>query len=144
MVLALSRPDVHVILLEPLLRRTVFLEETIADLDLSNAVVRRSRAEDEVGRLVVDVVTARAVAPLDRLAAWALPLCRPGGELLALKGESASEELATAQAQLTRLGATSSEVVQVGAGIVDPLTTVVRVVAGTRAGRRRTSAQRKG
>ena len=85
-VLAVARPDLSVTLIEPLLRRTRFLEEVTADLELSNVTVVRARAEELRGRVAFDVVVARAVAPLDRLARWGLPLCMPGGELLAIKG----------------------------------------------------------
>ncbi|MBW3641037.1 MAG: 16S rRNA (guanine(527)-N(7))-methyltransferase RsmG [Actinobacteria bacterium] len=115
-VLAVMRPDVTVVLIEPLLRRASFLERAVAELGLRTAVVRRARAEELAGRLVVDVVTARAVAPLDRLAGWALPLLSPGGRLLALKGERADSELAGAGAALKAAGAGRSEVVTVGTG----------------------------
>ena len=76
--LALARPDLEITLLEPLLRRTTFLEEVVRLLGLDNVTVVRGRAEEMVGKLPpVDVVTARAVAPLERLAGWGLPLLRP-------------------------------------------------------------------
>ena len=123
------RPDVTVVLVEPLLRRAVFLEEVVAELGLRTALVRRARAEELAGDLLVDAVTARAVAPLDRLAGWALPLLHPGGRLLALKGERADEELQSSGAALRAAGAASAEVVAVG----DPaLQTEGRVVVVTR------------
>ena len=129
LVLAIARPDLTVILIEALLRRATFLEEAKELLGLRNVVVRRSRGEELHGRLEVDVVVARAVAPLDRLAGWALPLLRPGGRLLALKGDRADDELAVAGPMLPRAGAVSSEVVVVG----DPaLFTDGRVVVVTR------------
>jgi len=130
-VLAILRTDLSVTLLEPLLRRTVFLQECVDLLELPNVTVRRARAEEVVGEYAVDVVTARAVAPLERLAGWALPLLRPDGELLALKGERAAAELEEAQPVLEKLGVRAAEVLHVGRGKVDPPTTVVRVVAGT-------------
>ncbi|MFD0683951.1 16S rRNA (guanine(527)-N(7))-methyltransferase RsmG [Actinomadura fibrosa] len=133
-VLAIVRPDLKVTLLEPLLRRTTFLNECVDLLGLSNVEVRRGRAEEAAKDLSVDVVTARAVAPLDRLAGWALPLLRPGGELLALKGERAAAELAEAGPVLERFGVRTTELLQVGRGMVDPPTTLVRVVAGQDAG----------
>jgi 16S rRNA (guanine527-N7)-methyltransferase len=114
LVLALQRPDVQLVLVEPLQRRATFLDEAVELLGLRNTVVRRARAEELAGKLEVDVVTARAVAPLDRLAGWALPLLHPGGRLLALKGEQAATELAAAGPVLHRLGAASSGVVEVG------------------------------
>ena len=126
-VLALARPDLAVTLLEPLLRRTSFLDETITVLGLSNVEVLRGRAEEFAGKRRFDVVTSRAVAPLDRLAGWSLPLLRTGGEMVALKGGSADAELAETADVLKRLGAARWSIQTVGAGVVDPPTTVVRV-----------------
>ena len=75
----------------------------------------------------VEVVTARAVAPLERLARWALPLLVPGGELVAMKGRGAAEEIAGGWPGLTRLGAGRVRLESYGAGIVDPETQVVRI-----------------
>jgi 16S rRNA (guanine527-N7)-methyltransferase len=129
-VLAIMRTDLSVTLLEPLLRRTVFLQECVDLLSLSNVTVRRARAEEVVGEYAADVVTARAVAPLERLAGWALPLLRPEGELLALKGERAAAELEEARPVLEKFGVREAEVLHVGRGKVEPPTTVVRAVAG--------------
>ncbi|GII97178.1 16S rRNA (guanine(527)-N(7))-methyltransferase RsmG [Sinosporangium siamense] len=130
LVLAIVRPDITVTLLEPLLRRTVFLSECVEELKLDNVEVLRGRAEDLVGKRYFDVASARAVAPLDRLLSWALPLLREGGELLAMKGERATEELAEAQGQLRASGVQTAELVSVGHGKVEPPATLVRVVAG--------------
>lgn len=129
-VLAIVRPDLTITLLEPLLRRTRFLDEAVEMLELPNVEVRRARAEEVAKEFAVDVATARAVAPLERLAKWALPLLRPGGELLALKGERAADELDEARPVLERFGVRTAELRQVGRGKVDPPTTLVRVVAG--------------
>ena len=115
-VLAAMRPDVAVVLVEPLLRRATFLDQVVDQLGLRTVVVRRARGEELAGSLLVDVVVARAVAPLDRLAGWALPLLHPGGRLLALKGERADSELEASGAALKAAGAASSEVVTVGSG----------------------------
>ncbi|ESQ05316.1 MULTISPECIES: 16S rRNA (guanine(527)-N(7))-methyltransferase RsmG [Streptomyces] len=129
--LALVRPDLNITLLEPLLRRTTFLTEVVELLGLDHVTVVRGRAEEVLGKLPpVHVVTARAVAPLERLAGWGVPLLRPYGEMLALKGDTAEEEVKSASAALSKLGAVSTSVVQVGEGIVDPLSTVVRVEVG--------------
>lgn len=104
LVLALARPDVRVTLVEPLLRRTTFLTEAVATLGLGNVEVRRERAEALHGAARFDVVTARAVAPLERLLGWCMPLVAPTGVLLAMKGSSAEREVADARAVLTRLG----------------------------------------
>ena len=126
-VLAAMRPDVTVVLVEPLLRRATFLEEVVAELELRTAVVRRARAEELAGKLQVDVVVARAVAPLDRLAGWALPLLGPGGRLLALKGDRADSELATSGAALKAAGASGAEVVVVGDAALETSARVVVV-----------------
>jgi 16S rRNA (guanine527-N7)-methyltransferase len=128
--LALARPDLTVILVDSLARRTAFLEEVVGALDLTDRVsVTRGRAEELAGKLPpADVVTARAVAPLDRLAAWCLPLAAVGGRLLALKGSSAAEEVATHQAAITRLGGADPVVHRCGAGLLDEPTTIVEVV----------------
>jgi 16S rRNA (guanine527-N7)-methyltransferase len=123
LVWAIARPDLHVTLVEPLLRRTVFLDQVVADLGLDNVTVLRSRAEDVPGTF--DVVTARAVAALDKLARWCMPLVRPGGVLLAMKGQSAADEVQTASATLHRLGATSIVVTTYENG--ETPTTVVEV-----------------
>ncbi len=130
LVLAIARPEVQVVLVESLQRRATFLSEAVAELELRNVVVRRNRAEELHGKVVVDVVTARAVAPVDRLATWALPLLGEGGRLLALKGEQAATELAAAGAVLQRYGAISSDVLTVGSEELGTLATVVRVVRG--------------
>lgn len=132
LVLAIARPDLSVRLVEPLLRRATFLSEAAATLDLTNVEIVRARAEDLSGRWTVDVVTARAVAPLDRLVRWCLPLVRPGGEVLALKGDRAQEELAATQADLARVGVVSASVELFGEGLLDPPTRVVRLVRGER------------
>jgi 16S rRNA (guanine527-N7)-methyltransferase len=128
-VLAVARPDLAVVLVESLARRTAFLDEVVADLRLDNVSVVRSRAEDAVGTVPpADVVTARAVAPLDRLAAWCLPLARVGGRLLALKGATAAEEVAEHRAAVMRSGGAEPVVRTCGAGLLDEPTTVVEVV----------------
>jgi 16S rRNA (guanine527-N7)-methyltransferase len=129
-VLAMLLPDVTVTLLEPMLRRLTFLAECVQALGLENASVCRGRAEDFAGRMSADVVTARAVAPLDRLAALALGLLRPGGTVLAIKGANAKREVAAARPALRRLGVRDVDVVRVGGGRVDPAATVVRLTAG--------------
>ena len=129
---ALARPDLAVELVEPLLRRVTWLEQVVEVLGLQDTVVTRARAEDLHGERAVDLVTARAVAPLDRLAGWALPLLRPGGALLALKGSRAAQELEETRVALARLGTEETAVLQSGAGWSPQPTTVVRVVAGPR------------
>ena len=126
---ALVRPDISMVLIEPLLRRATFLTETVVDLGLSDRVtVLRGRAEKVMatpGWAGVDVVTARAVAPMDRLLGWTMPLLKAQGSLVALKGSNAVSELDQAAGVLKEFGVDSAEVIYCGAGVVDPETTVV-------------------
>lgn len=127
LVLAIARPDLQVTLVEPLLRRTTWLTETIERLGIDGVEVSRDRAEAVAGsNQRFDAVTARAVAPLPRLVAWCLPLLRSGGELLALKGASAAGELAATDPDLRARDATAS-VVKCGAKFLATPTVVVRV-----------------
>jgi 16S rRNA (guanine527-N7)-methyltransferase len=130
LVLAMLRPNVEVLLVEPMARRTTFLAECVRELGLANVRVERGRAEDMVGTIRADVVTARAVARLDRLAILAAGLTRPGGQVLAIKGANAARELAEATPVLARLGASEAKIVSLGAGVLASPTTVVSFVAG--------------
>jgi 16S rRNA (guanine527-N7)-methyltransferase len=130
-VLAVARPDLTITLVEPLARRTAFLTEAVTKLGLDATVtVVRGRAEDIAGGevAVADIVTARAVAPLDRLAGWCLPLAAVGGRLLALKGTSAADEVVEHRQAIERLGGSDPVVWLCGAGVIDPPTTVVEIV----------------
>jgi len=115
-VLALLLPSARITLVESLARRVTFLEECVADLGLANVEIRRARAEELAGRVAGDMVTARAVAPLDKLAGLCAGLLAPGGRVVAMKGSSAGSELARARPALARLGATDAEVIEVGSG----------------------------
>lgn len=128
LVMAIRRPDLTVTLVEPLLRRTTFLEEAVAALGLENVQVVRARAEELHGGSTFDVVTSRAVAPLDRLSRWSLPLVRTGGEFLAMKGSSAEDELAAAAKVITRLRGQVQGVLELGAEFLDPPVRVVRIL----------------
>ena len=124
LVLAILRPDVRVTLIEPMLRRSTFLLEAVDLLGLTNVTVRRDRAEDTRDLAgTFDVVTARAVAPLAKLAGWTVPLLRPGGRLLALKGSAAAEELMAAIPVLRALGVPGATVRTLGPA-EDPTTVV--------------------
>jgi len=125
LVLAILLPEVRVVLVEPMERRTAFLMECVAELGLGNVEVLRARAEELAGQIQADVVTARAVASLDRLAVLASGLARPGGLVLAIKGATADEELERARPVLRKLGATGAEVVSAGADLLETPTTVV-------------------
>jgi 16S rRNA (guanine527-N7)-methyltransferase len=130
-VLALRRPDLTVTLLEPMQRRVAFLTETVEALRIGDMVeVVRGRAEDpEVRRHLLgrDWVVARAVAPLDRLVEWCLPLVAPGGRLLALKGAKAADEVAEHEQALRRAGAGRTTVHVVGQDLLAEPTWVVDV-----------------
>ncbi|WP_199440599.1 16S rRNA (guanine(527)-N(7))-methyltransferase RsmG [Umezawaea beigongshangensis] len=136
--LAIARPDLELTLLEPMARRVAWLEEVAERLDLSITVLR-GRAEEPAIRARLadsDVVTARAVAPLERLARWCLPLLRPGGQLVALKGESALEELERDADAVRRAGGGRQRVVSCGDEVLDIPTTVVLVERDENSGRR--------
>jgi len=125
--LTLARPDLTLTLLEPMARRVAWLTEVVTELGIDPAIVR-GRAEEPATRRrlgQVDIVTARAVAPLAKLAGWCLPLVRPGGRLLALKGDSASEEVARDAELVRRAGGAELSIVCCGAGVVPVPTTVV-------------------
>jgi len=127
--LALARPDLSIVLLEPMARRVVWLQEVVAVLGLAVSVYR-GRAEDPQVRDQLDgndVVTARAVAPLGRLAGWCLPLVAPGGRLLAVKGASAEQEAARDVDAVRAAGGAAVQIVRCGATIVQPPTTVIVV-----------------
>ena len=129
-VLAILLPAVSVTLLEPMARRVTFLTECVQILGLGNAEVRRGRAEEMAGRLSADVVTARAVAPMYKLAGLAIGLANPGGVVLAIKGAGAAAEVSRARPVLHRLGARDVEVLHAGSGRVNPAATVIRFTAG--------------
>jgi 16S rRNA (guanine527-N7)-methyltransferase len=123
--LALLRPDLRITLIEPLLRRSTFLTETIEKLAIADRVqVVRARAEDH--HQSYDVVVARAVAPLDRLIGWCNPLRASGGIILALKGQSAADEVTAAKRQL-QAARLDAEVLTVRAHPDAQPATVIRV-----------------
>ena len=123
--LAIARPDLDIHLVEPMLRRTDWLADTVTELGLESVTVHRARAEDLAGVLRAPWVTARAVARLDRLAQWCVPLLEPGGTLVAMKGRSAQEELDKARRALERLGLLDAVVTEHGTAILDePVLTV--------------------
>jgi 16S rRNA (guanine527-N7)-methyltransferase len=128
LVLAIARPDLRITLVEPLLRRTTFLTEVVEQLGLGGRVeVVRGRAEELHGDRTFDVVTSRAVAPLERLLGWSMPLVAPAGALVAMKGSSVGEEIEAAGATLRRLACAVPEVHSLGEGRISSPTTAVRV-----------------
>ncbi|HEY8450704.1 MAG: 16S rRNA (guanine(527)-N(7))-methyltransferase RsmG [Micromonosporaceae bacterium] len=146
--LALARPDLRVTLVEPMQRRTTFLAETVADLGIGDRVtVWRGRAEEAVGVVPdADVVTARALAPLDRLAAWCLPLAVVGGRVLAVKGESAAQEIEQHRSAVASLGGGEPVLRRCGTGLLESPTLVVEIVRARRVARggRRRARDRRG
>ena len=126
-VLAAMRPDLRMVLIEPMERRTAWLSELVAELQLASIEVVRARAEDVHDRYVAAAVTARAVAPLRKLVPWTMPFLAPGGVLLAMKGSRAAAELDEASAVIHKHRGVDGEVLVVpSVRGVDP-TTVVRV-----------------
>ncbi|WP_104479462.1 16S rRNA (guanine(527)-N(7))-methyltransferase RsmG [Actinokineospora auranticolor] len=128
--LAIARPDLSVTLVEPMARRVAWLDEVVETLALSSVTVVRGRAEEPAVRsrvLGADVVTARAVAPLAKLAGWCLPLVRQGGHLVALKGASAAEEIDRDRAAVARVGGGEPRVEVLGGAVLEVPTTVVLI-----------------
>ncbi|MGE2727034.1 16S rRNA (guanine(527)-N(7))-methyltransferase RsmG [Mycolicibacterium pulveris] len=137
--LALARADLRVTLIEPLLRRSDFLSEAIDELALDVTVVRGRAEEPAVRRNVgeMDAVVSRAVASLDKLTKWSVPLLRDGGRMLAIKGERAEQEVREHRRVMSALGAADVRVMKCGADFVDPPATVVVARAHRPTGRRR-------
>ncbi|MGC4808339.1 16S rRNA (guanine(527)-N(7))-methyltransferase RsmG [Micromonospora sp. DT233] len=132
--IAIARPDLTVTLIEPLARRTSFLVEIVERLGLAKTVrVFRGRADEAatgsagVGPFSGDIVTARAVAPLDRLAAWCLPLTVRGGRVIALKGASAADEITEHAQAVVKLGGGEPALHRCGVGVIEPPATVVEI-----------------
>jgi 16S rRNA (guanine527-N7)-methyltransferase len=138
--LAIARPDCRVTLVEPLGRRVRFLLEMVDDLGLANCSVVRGRAEDVVAECGgADAVVSRAVAPLHRLVTWSAPLARDGGWVLAMKGATASDELARDHRAVVAAGLIDAEVLQIGGDELGDVTFVIRArrrVDGRHPGRR--------
>ena len=147
--IAIARPDLRVALVEPMLRRTEFLTEVVAELGLAVEVVRGRAEEPSVRSRLADsdIVVSRAVASLDKLTRWSFPLLRTGGRMLAMKGERADEEVAEGLPGMVALGAADVGVVRCGESYSSPPATVVIAVRGERRpGRRRPtrSSERRG
>lgn len=128
--LALARPDCQLILIEPLERRVSWLDMVVDDLGLENVDVVRARSEQVVGNIVVDIVTARAVSALKSLVPLTLPLLQGSGELLAIKGRSAADEVKSAVKVLKKHKASTPVIEIVGEDLLAEPTTVVRVRVG--------------
>ncbi|HEX5384204.1 MAG TPA: 16S rRNA (guanine(527)-N(7))-methyltransferase RsmG [Propionibacteriaceae bacterium] len=126
--LAIARPDLELTLIEPLERRVIWLQEVVDDLGLDNVTIMRARAEQAVGMVTADVVTARAVSALSNLAGLTIPLLDGEGEVVAIKGRSAADEIEKATKVIRKLGGIQTSVVTVGQDLLEEPTTVVRIV----------------
>jgi 16S rRNA (guanine527-N7)-methyltransferase len=125
LVLAIARPDVHLVLIEPMERRVDWLISESADLGLDNVTVVRARAE-EAQQESLDQVTARAVTALSKLIPVTAPLLRRGGEMVFMKGSRVDEEIIAAQKVIRRFKLSSPEVLVLGEGIAPESTRVFR------------------
>lgn len=126
LVLAISRPDLEVTLVEPMERRVNWLHDAISATGVGNVQVIRGRAEEVAGGLEFSIVTARAVAALDKLLRWTWPLVAPGGAVLAMKGERAQEEVDSALKVLRKFKV-SAEVHSVESPLDGTRTNIVEV-----------------
>ena len=126
LVLAIARPDVDFTLIEPMERRTAWLNDQVAELVLANVTVVRDRAEDVRRDVLLDQVTARAVSALKKLIPMTAPLVRPGGELVLMKGAGAQAEIEAAAKQIKAFKLHNVEVLTLGEGLLDDVTRVVR------------------
>lgn len=126
--LAIGRPDLELTLIEPLERRVIWLQEVVDDLGLDNVTIMRTRAELAVGMVEADVVTARAVSALTNLAGLTIPLLDGKGEVVAIKGRSAAEEIEKAAKTIRKLGGVETSVVVCGQELLEEPTTVVRII----------------
>lgn len=126
LILGIVRPDVEMLLIEPMERRCAWLNEQIERLDLSNTTVKRGRVEEFHDAFEVDQVTARAVTALRKLVPLTAPLLRDGGEMLFLKGASVENEIEAAQKPLKKYRVSDIAVEELGAGLLAETTRVFR------------------
>ena len=131
LVLGIVRPDAQFLLIEPMERRCVWLNEQIDRLELRNVEVRRGRAEEFHGAFEVDQITARAVTALRKLIPLTAPLLRDGGEMLFLKGASVENEIAAAEKVLRKYRLHDVRVEELGSGQLAETTRVFRARLGT-------------
>lgn len=126
LVLAIARPDVEFVLIEPMERRVAWLKDQVAELGLKNVTVVRDRAEDVRQDILLDQVTARAVSALKKLIPMTAPLVRPGGELVLMKGAGAPAEIDAATKQIRQFKLRNVEVLTLGEDLLEEATRVVR------------------
>jgi 16S rRNA (guanine527-N7)-methyltransferase len=122
--MAIAAPETDFVLIEPMDRRASWLQEVVDELDLENVEVVRARAEEVEGGQF-EVVTARAVAALDKLLRLCVPLLKPGGRVIALKGSKAPEEILEAKKLQKKLKIESFEIVVCGEKFLAEPTSVV-------------------
>ena len=125
-VLAIARPDVSWVLIEPMDRRVTWLQEQVDALELENVEVLRARGEDWKRGPILDAVTARAVSAVKTLIPLTAPLLRPGGELILLKGANAQNEIGGAEKVIRKYGLADVRVEVVGEGVISEPTRVIR------------------
>lgn len=126
LVLAIARPDVELVLIEPMERRVAWLNSQVAELGLENVTVLRERAEDVRIGEGFDQVTARAVSALKALIPLTVPLVRSGGEIVVMKGKSAEAEIEAAAKQIRTYRLQNVEILTLGEGVLTEVTRVVR------------------
>ena len=129
-VIAAMLPDREVVLVEPMERRVAWLEEAAAEIGLDNVTVRRARAQEVTGDLKADALTARAVASIDKLVKWCLPLLSETGHMALLKGRAAADEIERAKYVLRKAGLSAEILTAPTLAGLEP-TTVVRIVRET-------------
>jgi len=130
LVLAIARPDVEFVLIEPIERRVDWLASEVSRLGLGNVTVVRARAEEARLERPLDQVTARAVSALSKLIPITAPLVRKGGELIFMKGARVEEELTGAAKAVKKAGLRDIEILVLGEGIVPESTRVFRATVG--------------
>ncbi|MGO4783579.1 16S rRNA (guanine(527)-N(7))-methyltransferase RsmG [Cryobacterium sp. W22_MBD10_FK3] len=126
LVLAIARPDVSFVLIEPMERRVAWLTGQVAALGLTNTRVLRARAEDIRLDAPLDQVTARAVSAFKTLIPLTAPLLRPGGELVLMKGAGAAGEISNAAKAIARFHLRNVEVLTLGEGVLQDVTRVIK------------------
>lgn len=130
LVLAIARPDVEFVLIEPMERRVNWLRSQVAELELANVTVVRDRAQDVKVSPALDQLTARAVSAFGKLIPMCAPLVRPGGELVLMKGAAAANEITAAEKPIRKFKLSNVEVLELGGGLLPEITRVIRATVG--------------
>ncbi|MGO4595831.1 16S rRNA (guanine(527)-N(7))-methyltransferase RsmG [Leifsonia sp. 2TAF2] len=126
LVLAIARPDVSFVLIEPMERRVAWLNEQVNELGLDNVSVVRARAEEARLDGPLDQITARAVSAFRKLLPLTAPLVRDGGELVLMKGAAAATEVEAASKEIRKFKVHDIEVLTLGEGLLTEVTRVIR------------------